>query len=140
MRAMAEPFWKTKTLEEMSAAEWNHSATAAANAALSKLEDEDQRNLFHQRRLAGCSTRKPAAARTMRTAGAGFDCVRLTPENVRTITWLPSTCAYRLVAEGRDLYSWHPLISGDKNSVRKAAHPCVAASPLPRRICRNRKI
>jgi uncharacterized cysteine cluster protein YcgN (CxxCxxCC family) len=46
--------------------------------------------------------------------------VRLTPENVRTIPWLPSTCAYRLVAEGRDLYDWHPLISGDKNSVHRA--------------------
>jgi uncharacterized cysteine cluster protein YcgN (CxxCxxCC family) len=46
--------------------------------------------------------------------------VRLTPANVRTLSWLPGTCAYRLVAEGRDLYPWHPLISGDKNSVHKA--------------------
>ena len=45
------------------------------------------------------------------------DCVLLTPENVRTIPWLPKTCAYRLVAEGRDLYDWHPLISGRPDSV-----------------------
>ncbi len=48
------------------------------------------------------------------------DCVRLTPENVRSLNWLPSSCGYRLVAEGRDLYWWHPLISGDPNTVHEA--------------------
>ena len=46
--------------------------------------------------------------------------MQLTPENVRTITWLPSTCAYRLVAEGKDLFSWHPLLSGRPESVHEA--------------------
>ena len=41
------------------------------------------------------------------------DCVQLTPESVRALSWLPPTCAYRLVAEGRELYWWHPLVSGD---------------------------
>ncbi len=48
------------------------------------------------------------------------DCVRLTPQTVRALTWLPPTCAYRLVAEGRDLYWWHPLVSGDPESVHAA--------------------
>ena len=48
------------------------------------------------------------------------DCVRLTPENVRTLNWLPPSCGYRLVAEGRDLYWWHPLVSGDPNTVHDA--------------------
>ena len=48
------------------------------------------------------------------------DCVRLTPENVRTLNWLPPSCGYKLVAEGRDLYWWHPLISGDPNTVHEA--------------------
>ena len=48
------------------------------------------------------------------------NCVGLTPANVRTISWLPSTCAYRLVAEGRDLFPWHPLVSGDRESVHRA--------------------
>ena len=46
--------------------------------------------------------------------------MQLTPENVRTITWLPSTCAYRLVAEGHDLFAWHPLMSGRPESVHEA--------------------
>ncbi|MFK4409400.1 putative cysteine cluster protein YcgN (CxxCxxCC family) [Bradyrhizobium ottawaense] len=48
------------------------------------------------------------------------DCVRLTPANVRTLNWLPPSCGYKLVAEGRDLYWWHPLVSGDPNTVHDA--------------------
>src|SRR5262249_15302454 len=48
------------------------------------------------------------------------DCVRLRPDNVSEISWLPPTCAYRLVAEGRDLYWWHPLVSGDAETVHIA--------------------
>ena len=48
------------------------------------------------------------------------DCIQLTPEEVKTLTWLPPTCAYRLVAEGADLYWWHPLVSGDAKTVHEA--------------------
>jgi uncharacterized cysteine cluster protein YcgN (CxxCxxCC family) len=48
------------------------------------------------------------------------DCLRLTPQNIRKTTALPKTCAYRLVAEGRDLYWWHPLVSGDPETVHEA--------------------
>ena len=48
------------------------------------------------------------------------DCVRLTPRNVRRLSWLPPTCAYRLVANGQDLAWWHPLVSGSKETVHEA--------------------
>jgi uncharacterized cysteine cluster protein YcgN (CxxCxxCC family) len=48
------------------------------------------------------------------------DCVRLTPRNVRRLKWLPPTCGYRLVAEGKDLAWWHPLVSGDPETVHQA--------------------
>ncbi len=48
------------------------------------------------------------------------DCVRLTPRNINRIVWLPPTCAYRLLADGRDLYWWHPLVSGDPETVHQA--------------------
>ncbi|MPZ37513.1 MAG: hypothetical protein GEU95_05525, partial [Rhizobiales bacterium] len=48
------------------------------------------------------------------------DCVKLTPRNIRRIVWLPPSCAYRLVAEGKDLYWWHPLVSGDPETVHLA--------------------
>ena len=48
------------------------------------------------------------------------DCAQLTPENVLTFTWLPTSCAYRLLAEGHELPDWHPLITGDPESTRRA--------------------
>ena len=48
------------------------------------------------------------------------DCVKITPETVGTLYWLPQTCGYRLINEGRDLYDWHPLVSGRAGSVREA--------------------
>ncbi len=48
------------------------------------------------------------------------DCVALTPRTVQTLTWLPPTCAYRLIAEGRELYWWHYLVSGDRETVHQA--------------------
>jgi uncharacterized cysteine cluster protein YcgN (CxxCxxCC family) len=48
------------------------------------------------------------------------DCVSLTADNIDEISWLPATCGYRLVNEGHDLYWWHPLISGDPDTVHQA--------------------
>ena len=121
MRSMADPFWKTKTLEEMSATEWESLCDGCGKCCLSKLEDEDTGEIYFT--SVGCRlfNAKSCRCRNYEKRFAQVpDCVRLTPENVRTIPWLPSTCAYRLVAEGKDLYPWHPLISGDRNSVHKA--------------------
>ncbi len=48
------------------------------------------------------------------------DCIQLTPQSVREIHWLPPTCGYRLVRDGLDLYWWHPLVSGDPETVHQA--------------------
>jgi uncharacterized protein len=93
-------FWKTKTLEEMSNAEWESLCDGCARCCLEKLEDEDTGKIYFTHKVP--------------------DCVRLTPENVRTLNWLPPSCGYKLVAEGRDLYWWHPLISGDPDTVHEA--------------------
>lgn len=121
MRGMAKPFWKTKTLEEMSAAEWESLCDGCGKCCLSKLEDEDTGEIYFT--TVGCTLFDAKACRCRDYANRQAkvsDCVRLTPENVRTIRWLPSTCAYRLVAEGRDLYPWHHLVSGDRKTIHKA--------------------
>ena len=70
---------------------------------------------------AGFSTTRPAAAAITGTGRTQVpDCEKLTPENVPELSWLPPTCAYRLVDEGRDLYWWHPLVSGDPDTVHYA--------------------
>lgn len=116
-----DSFWKTKTLEELSSAEWESLCDGCGRCCLEKLEDEDTGKIYFTHvacRLfdvgaCGCSDYPNRSAKVS-------DCVRLTPENVRTLNWLPPSCAYKLVAEGRDLYWWHPLISGDPNTVHEA--------------------
>ncbi len=117
----ALPFWKEKTLEDLSPAEWESLCDGCGKCCLSKLEDEDSGEIYWTSvhcRLFDTQTCRCGdyAHRSEKVA----DCVRLTPANVRTITWLPRTCAYRLVREGRDLPSWHPLLSGRTDSVMEA--------------------
>jgi uncharacterized cysteine cluster protein YcgN (CxxCxxCC family) len=118
---MQEPFWKTKALEEMTAAEWESLCDGCGKCCLAKLEDEDTGEI-HWTSVAcrlfdagtcRCSDYPNRLARVS-------DCVGLTPQNIRTISWLPGSCGYRLIAEGRDLEWWHPLISGRPETVHEA--------------------
>jgi len=115
------PFWKTKSLEEMNAREWESLCDGCGRCCLLKLQDEDTEKIYFTD--IACDLFDPNTCRCKdyknRQAQVS-DCVRLTPHEVRTLTWLPPTCAYRLIAEGKDLMDWHPLISKDPLSVQKA--------------------
>lgn len=118
---MQPPFWKTKTLEDMTAAEWESLCDGCGKCCLSKLEDEDTGDIYWT--SVACRLFNPKTCRCRDYANRlqkVSDCVQLTPENVRSLTWLPSTCAYRLVANGEDLADWHPLVSGSARSVHAA--------------------
>lgn len=112
------PFWRSKTLEEMTAAEWESLCDGCGRCCLVKLEDEDTGRI-HATDI-GCRLFDAGTCRCRdypnRSASVP-DCVTLTPHAVRTLSWLPPSCAYRLVAEGRDLPWWHPLVSGDPETV-----------------------
>ncbi len=115
------PFWKAKTLETMSDAEWESLCDGCARCCLNKLEDEDTGEIHFT--SVACTLLDGTACRCSDYDNRQErlpDCVRLTPEEARTLPWLPPTCAYRLVAEGRDLYWWHPLVSGDPETVHAA--------------------
>ena len=118
---MDMPFWKTKTLESLSREEWEQLCDGCGKCCLSKLEDEDTGEIYWT--TVGCRLFDPEACRCSdydnRLARVP-DCVGLTPQNVRAISWLPSTCAYRLVGEGQDLYWWHHLVSGSRETVHEA--------------------
>ena len=117
----AEPFWRTKTLDEMSVAEWESLCDGCGRCCLVKLEDEDTGEIHFTD--IGC---KLLDGKTCRCIDYPHrhkrvpDCVRLTADVVRQLSWLPVTCAYRLVAKGEDLPDWHPLVSGTPDSVREA--------------------
>ena len=115
-----EPFWR-KPLEDMSQAEWESLCDGCGRCCLVKLEDEDTGEIHFTD--IGC---KLYDASTCRCANYEKrkklvpDCVQLTPKAVRTLPWLPPSCAYRLVAEGKDLKWWHPLVSGRPETVHEA--------------------
>ncbi|MCB1386550.1 MAG: YcgN family cysteine cluster protein [Nitratireductor sp.] len=115
------PFWKRKTLEEMSEAEWESLCDGCGRCCLNKLEDWDTAEI-HWTNIA-CAELDCDTCRC-RNYEYRFklvpDCIDLTPAKVREIGWLPPTCAYRLVAEGRDLHDWHPLVSGNPETVHEA--------------------
>ncbi len=115
------PFWKRKTLGEMTAEEWESLCDGCGRCCLNKLEEEDTGKLYFTD--VGCRLLDTHACRCRDYANRTElvdDCERLTPENIYELDWLPPTCGYRLVADGRDLYWWHPLVSGDPDTVHAA--------------------
>jgi len=115
------PFWKSKRLEEMTDVEWESLCDGCARCCLVKLQDEDTGRILYTD--VGCTLldTKTCRCRDYPNRQAEVcDCVRLTPETVRSLSWLPMTCAYRLVGEGKDLPDWHPLVSGTRDSVHEA--------------------
>src|SRR6202050_2907688 len=115
------PFWQSKRLEEMTDSEWESLCDGCGKCCLNKLEEEGTDRTFYTdvgcRLLDGHTCRCRDYAHRLKEVD---DCVRLTPETLKTITWLPPSCAYVLLSEGKDLYWWHPLVSGDPSTVHTA--------------------
>jgi len=118
---MSEPFWKTKQLEELDRQEWESLCDGCGLCCLNKLEDWDTGEVAFTsvacRLLDGTTCRCSDYPNRQAIVP---DCIQLTPQEVREIAWLPPTCGYRLVRDGHDLYWWHPLISGDPETVHQA--------------------
>jgi uncharacterized cysteine cluster protein YcgN (CxxCxxCC family) len=114
--------WWNKPLDEMSVSEWEALCDGCGKCCLLKLEDEDT-GAVHYTRI-GCRLLDGEACRCTdyaRRLQKVPGCVRLTPEALaESGHWMPRTCAYRLLSEGQTLPEWHPLITGDPESVHRA--------------------
>ncbi len=114
-------FWETRSLAELTPEEWEALCDGCGWCCIFKLEDEDTGKVFYTR--VACKLLNLKTCRCMdytdrlRTVPT---CVRITPENVQHLTWLPETCAYRRLALGQELPEWHYLISGDRRAVHLA--------------------
>ena len=115
-----KPFWETKKLSEMTNEEWESLCDGCAKCCLNKLEDADTGYISytnvacHQLDIKTCKC-KNYKEREIYVP----DCIKLTVNKLESLSWLPQTCAYRLLYEKKSLYPWHPLISGDKETVEK---------------------
>ena len=116
-------FWKTKSLENMTREEWEALCDGCAKCCLHRLEDADTREIYftnvHCRLL---DTQTSRCTNYPNRSAVVSDCVTITLAELEDPYWLPSTCAYRLLAEGKKLPQWHPLISGNPDSVVQAGH------------------
>jgi len=120
MGELRNAFWELP-LGELNRAEWEALCDGCGHCCTHKIEDADTGEIEHTNIACKLLDTGTARCSDYRNRKAFVpDCMRLTLQIVEDVPWLPATCAYRLRAAGRPLYSWHYLISGDRGAVKRA--------------------
>lgn len=114
-------FWKTKKLHDMTAQEWESLCDGCGKCCLHKLEDEDTGEIFFTSVVCNLIDLKTCrCTRYSERTRLVPECLDLKQHDFAEFNWLPTTCAYRLLSDGRELPVWHPLVSGSAESVKEA--------------------
>ncbi len=117
------PFWKAKSLTELSTQEWESLCDGCGKCCLIKLEDEDSGDIAYTRLHCKLLDAKTCRCKDYENRKAiVHDCVKLTPAKISELKWMPKSCAYRVLHEGGALPGWHHLICGDKMRVHDEGH------------------
>ena len=120
MNKKPPPFWKNKPLDQLTKKEWESLCDRCGICCLHKLQDKETGEISLT--SVSCMFLDEVECRCIVYLDRFIinpDCVSLSVDNLKHMTWLPDTCAYRCIAEGRDLESWHHLISGDYETVHQ---------------------
>ena len=118
---MDEPFWRHKSLGEMTSTEWESLCDGCGRCCVLKVEDDETGEVFNSPIV--CELFDLETCRCTRypdRLALVEDCVVLDANTVEDYAWLPDSCAYRRLAAGRDLAWWHPLVSGKHETVIEA--------------------
>ncbi len=119
--AAQQVFWQAKTLKEMTVDEWESLCDGCGKCCLHKLEDEETNEVYYT--SVACKLLDSQTCRCQdyeKRKSLVPDCLTLEVDDAAAFNWLPVTCAYRLLAEKKPLYDWHPLVSGDQNTVHQS--------------------
>lgn len=114
-------FWERKSLSQMTRAEWESLCDGCGKCCLVKLQDAETDEISYTDvacKLLDCGSCRCSDYANRKKIVP--DCVVLSVKLVSQLQWMPSTCAYRLLKEGKPLYWWHPLVSGDPDTVHEA--------------------
>ena len=129
-------FWKEKTLEQMTEAEWESLCDGCGRCCLNKIEDPSNNKVYYTSiacHLLDCNTCRCTDYENRQQRIA--DCVKISLDNKEAFDWMPETCAYRILYNGGELPEWHPLVTGDPESVHKAGisvrHKTIHPDDLP---------
>lgn len=115
------PFWQTTSLADMTTDEWESLCDGCGKCCVIKLEDVDDGAIYYTD--VGCKLLDAGTCRCKdydNRKSIVSDCVILTPQTLDALPWMPKSCAYRRLHEGRGLPDWHPLVTGDADSTNKA--------------------
>ena len=127
MEQNKDAFWQTKPLRDFTPQEWEAVCDGCGKCCLHKLEDIDSEKIYFTNVICRFFDFDRCQCSDYENRHINVPtCVYLTPRMAAEATWLPKTCGYRLLARGKDLPWWHPLVSGDPNSVIKAGHSVKA--------------
>ena len=114
-------FWEEKKLSEMNTEEWESLCDGCGKCCLVKLQDEDTDEIYYTNvvcKLFNLTTCKCNSYQDRHRLVK--DCIKISHDNVGDLDWMPDTCAYRLISQGDKLFDWHPLVSGNADSVKEA--------------------
>lgn len=116
-------FWEHKSLGEMTRSEWEQLCDGCAKCCLHKIEDENTGMIYSTNVVCQYLDQQTCQCTDYaRRSVLVPECLTLSPDNLEQVYFMPSTCSYRLLAAGRPLPWWHPLITGDRNSVHESGH------------------